>query len=80
MKFNSSDLFLNIFKYFKNYNKLKINYKKILFKIMLLIHRIGQILIILNIFVIFKDIEKFLLRKLYEIIYRNHDAIIIIFL
>lgn len=77
MKFNSSDLFLNIF---KNYNKLKINYKKILFKIMFLIHRIGQILIILNIFVIFKDIEKFLLRKLYEIIYRNHDAIVIIFL
>lgn len=77
MKFNSSDLFLNIF---KNYNKLKINYKKILFKIMFLIHRIGQILIILNIFIIFKDIEKFLLRKLYEIIYRNHDAIVIIFL
>lgn len=77
MKFNSSDLFLNIF---KNYNKLKINYKKILFKIMFLIHRIGQILIILNIFVIFKDIEKFLLRKLYEIIYRNHDVIVIIFL
>lgn len=47
---------------------------------MFLIHRIGQILIILNIFVIFKDIEKFLLRKLYEIIYRNHDAIVIIFL
>lgn len=77
MKFNSSDLFLNIF---KNYNKLKINYKKILFKIMFLIHRIGQILIILNIFIIFKDIEKFLLRKLYEIIYRNHDVIVIIFL
>lgn len=77
MKFNSSDLFLNIF---KNYNKLKINYKKILFKIIFLIHRIGQILIILNIFVIFKDIEKFLLRKLYEIIYRNHDVIVIIFL
>lgn len=77
MKFNSSDLFLNIF---KNYNKLKINYKKILFKIMFLIHRIGQILIILNIFVIFKDIEKFLLRKLYEIIYRKHDVIVIIFL
>lgn len=77
MKFNSSDLFLNIF---KNYNKLKINYKKILFKIIFLIHRIGQILIILNIFVIFKDIEKFLLRKLYEIIYRKHDVIVIIFL
>lgn len=77
MKFNSSDLFLNIF---KNYNKLKINYKKILFKIIFLIHRIGQILIILNIFVIFEDIEKFLLRKLYEIIYRKHDVIVIIFL
>lgn len=47
---------------------------------MFLIHRIGQILIILNIFVIFKDIEKFLLRKLYEIIYRKHDVIVIIFL
>lgn len=47
---------------------------------MFLIHRIGQILIILNIFIIFKDIEKFLLRKLYEIIYRNHDVIVIIFL